>query len=247
MKETQTKEKDLFQFDFKENLPVTTKTEREAANEEKNKKIKERIKEIENLMLPGKAPVRLSPLYQSSVDKKTGLNIQTMEDKIDLKQTILREPHSTFYDALEKITATTDLELAEEVFNRGVNAMPNQNNNRVRLCNTMIQTLADREPKDSTEAKLIMQESALFAQGMEYLKRAENCELIPQAEFYMKNAIKLLRLHNETVEVINKHRRGGEQKVTVQHQYVQVNDGGQAVIGQMGGGGKEKIAEVSPC
>ena len=75
---------------------------------------------------------------------------------------------------------------------------------------------------------------------MHYLKLAGAENMIPQAEHYMKNAIKLLRLHNETVEAINRHRRGGSQKVIVQH--VNVEGGSQAIVnnGDMitGGGGK---------
>lgn len=54
----------------------------------------------------------------------------------------------------------------------------------------------------------------------------------------MKCATKLLRLHNETVEAINKYRRGGEQRVVVQH--VQVNEGGKAIVGGVLNGGGDK-------
>jgi len=56
----------------------------------------------------------------------------------------------------------------------------------------------------------------------------------------MKSAIKLLRLHNETIEALSRYRRGGEQKVVVQH--VNVNNGGQAIVGNVEarGGGKCK-------
>ena len=39
-----------------------------------------------------------------------------------------------------------------------------------------------------------------------------------------------------------RYRTGGEQKVTVQHQHVTVNEGGQAVVGNVthGGRGQEK-------
>lgn len=46
---------------------------------------------------------------------------------------------------------------------------------------------------------------------------AKNCTMIPQAEFHTKTAIKLLRLHNETIEALCRYRRKGEQRVVVQH------------------------------
>jgi hypothetical protein len=52
----------------------------------------------------------------------------------------------------------------------------------------------------------------------------------------INRATKLMRLHNETLEALNRHRRKGEQKVVVQH--VNVNNGGQAVVaGEIAGGG----------
>ena len=70
-----------------------------------------------------------------------------------------------------------------------------------------------------------MQSQALFSQGMKNLANA-NSESF--SDFYVKDAVKLLRLHNETIEALNRHRRGGEQRVIVQH--VNVEGGGQAVV-----------------
>lgn len=60
----------------------------------------------------------------------------------------------------------------------------------------------------------------------------------------MNTATKLIRLHNETIDALCRYRRGGEQRVIVQH--IQVNDGGKAVVGGMieGGWGNKKTDEV---
>ena len=61
--------------------------------------------------------------------------------------------------------------------------------------------------------------------------------MITQCEFYIKNAIKLLRLHIETIEALNKYKRKGEQRVVVQH----VNIEGQGIVNNgsmIAGGGK---------
>lgn len=143
----------------------------------------------------------------------------------------------------QDLTGTNDMEIAEEIFRRGFLAMP-KNNDEQKKFNTIFQSLSDCEPKDSVEAKLCMQGTALYAQGMEYLRRGEHSNRFDHSEFYMKFAIKLLRLHNETIEALCKHRRGGEQRVVVQH--VNVNDGGQAIVGSIlnGGGVNRKNDEV---
>jgi len=66
---------------------------------------------------------------------------------------------------------------------------------------------------------------------MNYLFQLKSNKNLAQSEFYLKNAIKLLRLHNETIEALGKYRRGGTQNVIVQH--VRVNDGGKAIVGNM--------------
>ena len=60
-------------------------------------------------------------------------------------------------------------------------------------------------------------------------------------------AMKLLRLSNETIETMNRFRRGNEQRFVVQHQYVQVNEGGQAIVGSQlnNGGGVHPKSEES--
>jgi len=127
----------------------------------------------------------------------------------------------------QKLTATNDQDLALSIYSFGVEAMPNG----IKLesnTNATLQALAEAEPKDATESRLCLQANALYAQGMKYLSRAEDQDMMCHAEHYMKFALKLLRLHNETVEALNKYRRQGEQRVTVQHFHV--NDGGQAAI-----------------
>jgi hypothetical protein len=95
----------------------------------------------------------------------------------------------------------------------------------------LIQAFAETKPKDLNEARLCLQASTLYSEGMGFLAKANKEGVIDHAAFFMKSAIKLLRLHNETLEVMVKYRRGGEQKVVVQHVYV--NDGGQAIVGNI--------------
>ncbi len=150
---------------------------------------------------------------------------------------------------LQRLTATQDNTIATEIYERGLAAMP-QNFKDDHNMNLILQTLADSEPKDATESRLCLQANALYAQGMQYLGRAEKQDMMPQAEYYMKFATKLLRLHLETIEALNKYRRKGEQRVVVSHQHVTVNDGGQAAImagefkAEKGGGrGKKEMEE----
>lgn len=142
------------------------------------------------------------------------------------------------FKTLNKLTATQDIFLHEDIVVSAVMAQSSHQKTE-RSINIVNHVLADYEPKDSLEAKLCLQAHILYTKGMSYFRQAETAEMLPQAEFYLKSAMKLLRLHNETVEALSKYRRGGTQNVVVQ--YVHVNDGGKAVVGGVfeGGGGKQ--------
>lgn len=138
---------------------------------------------------------------------------------------------------LQQLTATQDKELSEEISKRAINSMPGSNEEH--NVNTVYQVLSSFQPKDPIEAKLCLQSNSLYAQGMLYLSRAEKSDMLFQSDFYMKCAIKLLRLHNETIETLSRYSRKGEQRVIVQH--VNVENGGKAIVGNViaeGEGGK---------
>jgi hypothetical protein len=152
--------------------------------------------------------------------------------KIDL----IQEENNQNLDILKEVFGTKETELAVDVLLKGVKSMPfGFNEMNFNVCTQM---LADCKPKDAMEASLILQSNTLYSRGMYFIEKSANESTLPQAEFYMKNAIKLLRLHNETIEAITKYRRGGEQKLVVQH--VNVNEGGRAVVGGIFEGGDGK-------
>jgi len=146
-------------------------------------------------------------------------------------------PADQFLSEIKRLTGTESGELAEDLIGWAAGTMPSQSDG-VHNINSILHVLWDSEPQDSTEAKLCLQSHSLYVQGMEYLARANSSKIPSNSQMYMNFAVKLLRLNNETVEALNRYRRGGEQRVTVQH--VNVENGGQAIVGnvQAGGGGK---------
>lgn len=182
------------------------------------------------------------PSMKEEFSGKCPIKISTDGEKI--KNIEYKEPYKVmnnpFDSVLKHLTANEDYEIAREIFDRGIFALPNDKSPEEKI-SIILQSLANDVPKDPTEAKLCLQATALYAQGMKYLSRAESSERMIFCDFFMRNAIKLLKLHLETIEVLVKYRRGGEQKVVVQH--VNVRDGGQAVVSGVlnSGGGNVKI------
>ena len=95
---------------------------------------------------------------------------------------------------------------------------------------------AGMKPKDSIEAMMITQMIAVHEMALLASERAFITE--QPDEFVEKNVnrvTKLCRTYALLAEALNKYRTKGQQKITVQH--VNVNDGGQAVIGDINQGG----------
>lgn len=192
-----------------------------------------------------------SAFPQPRKSKKCPIFCNPSEDEKPLSIDVLVEPASAnikspeaFYaQGVRELTGTENNELAGNIIWLGTLAIAEKEKPYEK--NVVFQSLAEQQPGDAHEAKLCLQAMALYTHGMKYLHRAEQENRIPQSEFYIKNAMKLLRLHNETIEALNKHRRGGEQRVVVQH--VQVSNGGQAIVGSVltgGGGQQQKTSEV---
>jgi len=101
--------------------------------------------------------------------------------------------------------------------------------------NASLSIFTGMKPKDSVEAMMITQMIALHEMALLSSERALLTE--QPAEFVEQNvnrATKLCRTYALLAEALNKYRNKGQQKITVQH--VNVNDGGQAVIGDINQG-----------
>ena len=95
-------------------------------------------------------------------------------------------------------------------------------------------------PKDETEALLAAQMAAVHNATMMAARRLNFIQTIPQQDSASTMLNKLARTFAAQVEALKKYRSAGEQTIKVQH--VTVNDGGQAIVGDVsqGGGGTEK-------
>jgi hypothetical protein len=105
--------------------------------------------------------------------------------------------------------------------------------------------LAGVKPKDELEGMLAAQLLASHNAAMECYRRA----MISEQTFEgrkenLNQANKLSRTYATLLEALNRHRGKGQQKVTVEH--VHVHNGGQAIVGTVGGGGIQGNTEKQP-
>ncbi len=140
---------------------------------------------------------------------------------------------------LMKVCKIENEDVLLEMLGAATSGMPTKNDLALTL-NVTAQVLAENRPEDLHESSLCLQANNLFLQGMHYLGQANRSDP-PIAEFYLNSSIKLLRLHNETLQTLYRYRRKAEQTVIVQH--VNVHGGGQAIVGSVKTGGVLKNGE----
>ena len=109
----------------------------------------------------------------------------------------------------------------------GVLQLPEEE--RLPAMKSMLQTFAAFAPQDDAEGVLVSQYLALFEQGMKQLAGIDQVRFVESKNLYANMATKMFRSANETLDMLMKYRRKGEQRVIVQH--VNVEEGGQAIVG----------------
>jgi len=105
-----------------------------------------------------------------------------------------------------------------------------------RGLNFMLAVVKGIEPRDQVEAMLAAQMAAVHNATMTFARRLAHVDNIPQQDSAERAFNKLARTFAAQVEALKRYRTGGEQTVRVEH--VTVNEGGQAIVGNVSHGGR---------
>ena len=105
------------------------------------------------------------------------------------------------------------------------------------VANFLLAAVKDARPRDAAEAMLAAQMAAVHVATMRIAGQLAGATMIPHQEAAARGLNTLARTYAAQMDTLKRYRSKGEQKVTVHH--VTVNDGGQAVVGNLGGGGNE--------
>lgn len=102
--------------------------------------------------------------------------------------------------------------------------------------NQAISMLDELEPKGGGESMLAAQMVAIHGAAMTCLSRANlSGQSFEGRDLNLRHAERLTRIYAQHFETLAKNRRNGQQKVIVKH--VHVNEGGQAIVGNVNHGG----------
>jgi hypothetical protein len=87
------------------------------------------------------------------------------------------------------------------------------------------------KPTDQLEVMLAAQMAVMFMLNMKQLQQLRDTMGTPEHDSAGRTVAKLARTYTDQMGALKRYRTGGEQKVTVQH--VSVNEGGQAIVGNV--------------
>ena len=110
----------------------------------------------------------------------------------------------------------------------------------VGAINNTMGMLSEIHPRDQIEGLLAIQMISVHNLAMNCVQRAMiDGQSFVGRQANVNYATKMTRTFISQMEALKKYRQGGQQKMTVEH--VHVNEGGQAIVGQVNqGGAKEK-------
>ncbi|MGM0583466.1 MAG: hypothetical protein ACQEUZ_02285 [Pseudomonadota bacterium] len=148
---------------------------------------------------------------------------------------VTHEDETTGKVMLLDTLGSRELAFLEPFLTQLINAVSKGGEADEAAANFLLAVVKDAEPRDQMEAMLAAQMGAVHMAMMQASRRLQNADLLPQHDSALKAMDKLARTYAQQMEALKRYRTGGEQKVTVQH--VTVNDGGQAVVGDVNRGG----------
>ncbi len=135
---------------------------------------------------------------------------------------------------LMEAIGTVELDFLNGLLKQLVNAGSQGQEAEEASLNFMLAVVKGVEPKDQVEAMLAAQMAAVHMATMTFARRLAQVENIQQQDSAERAFNKLARTFAAQVEALRRHRTGGEQKVTVEHDTV--NEGGQAIVGNVSHG-----------
>jgi hypothetical protein len=169
-------------------------------------------------------------------DNNSTDDIIYLEAKFDKANLTPEEQADTINSTMCAATGTAASHAGETILTSAISGMhKSPARDAAFVTSATTEALLAMKPTDIFEGQLCSHLWVLSNQAMSFLNVAANPDVNDaRADLMINRATKLLRLHNETLDVLNKHRRKGQQTVTVQH--VNVEAGGQAIVGNVSNG-----------
>lgn len=170
-------------------------------------------------------------IEDTQADRKEPMGVKVTGSSEDGHDVILSTK-----DALEKIFGTHHPEMAKALLSHCLKVLrANEASDEFGSSDErgfMLSAVAEIRPRDTFERMLAVQMASTHVAMIRSGQWLANSDRVDQVQAHYNGYTKLARAYVSQMEALRKHRTGGRQTVTVQH--VNVEDGGQAIVGNVG-------------
>lgn len=155
------------------------------------------------------------------------------EVKFDEKNKLtIDHPHlGTGWALMMHSMGTDSLPFANGLFNQLVSATAQRKDANLSAINFALSVIDGIKPQDQLETMLAAQMAVVHMEVMRFARKLTHIETLNQQNSNERALNKLMRTFMDQMTALRKHRTGGKQEVTVHH--VTVNQGGQAIVGNV--------------
>jgi hypothetical protein len=166
------------------------------------------------------------------------MTIQESTEKVSMSGIVkLKDGVATIDpDQLQRTLGTRSLDFAEGILSQLINVGSKGTKIDEKGTAFVTATVTGIEPRDQIETMLAAQMAAVHNATMTFARRLAHVETVPQQDSASRALNQLARTFTAQVEALKRYRTGGQQHVTVKH--VTVNEGGQAIVGNVSHGGR---------
>lgn len=184
--------------------------------------------------------VQSNKTIESTTDSDQSKPILKVSKGPDGNETNIVGTEKEIAEMFSKTLGTSDMDFAKLLIKQVHNAHPDKNKgNTVEIVNQVTPMLYAIEPRDELEGMLAAQMVGIHNLTMEMMGRASiPDQTVEGVNDNINRITKLSRTFVAQLEALDRHRNKGQQKMTVEH--VHVNEGGQAVIGNISKGGDDE-------
>lgn len=175
--------------------------------------------------------------YRASVRSKAAVPAVTVGEGEDLGKLDLNHPDKAVAAVLlAGAVGTNDLDFLGGILVQIANVASKGQTADAGAINYMLSMVKGVQPRDQIEAMLAAQMAAVHNATMTFARRLNHVDNIPQQDSAERAFNKLARTFTSQVEALKRYRSAGDQTVRVEH--VTVNEGGQAIVGNVTTGGR---------
>ncbi len=148
------------------------------------------------------------------------------------------------FTLLMEAFGTSDPDFAQGLLKQITNVASQGQSVDEDACNFVMSVVTGLEPRDQVEAMLASQMAAIHMATLTFARKLAHVETLDQLNANEKTVNKLARTFTAQVEALKRYRSKGEQRVIVER--VTVNEGGQAIVGNVQHGGVGSKMPVNP-